>query len=270
MFKMKNFNLLLIFFVLFSSCSEYNKVLNKGTVSEQYAMATQLYEVQEYDKALKLLELITPYYKGKPQMERIQYMVSDSYFKIEDYFNSAYYFERFAANYPKSSKREEAEFNSAKSHYLASPKYSVDQTETREALDSFQRYIDRYPDSERLPEANRLVKELQLKLEKKYFEIAKQYYDIGYYTAAIAALDNLMSEYLGTSYKEPALYYKFLSSYEIAMRSSEQKKIERIDNAFKAYNKLKKSYPASEYLQGLDIVLEELKEEKTTFNSQLK
>lgn len=220
-----------------------------------------MYEAKKFDKALRLFEMITSAYKGKPQMERIQFMVSQSYFNTKDYANAAYYFEKFASNYPKSSKREEAIFYGAKSHYLASPKYSVDQTETKEALVAFQKYINAYPDSKNLPEANRMVKLAQYKLETKAFEIAKQYFEIGYYTSAVVAFDNMTAEYLGTVYREEAFFYKFKSAYELSMRSSFTKKYKRLIAAEKAYVKLERNYPESKYLKESQDLLKKVQKE---------
>lgn len=261
MLKLKNF-ILLIFLVTLVSCGEYNRVLNKGSVSEKYKLATELYEAKKFSKALRLFEMITVSYKGKPQMERIQYMVARSYFNTGDYPNAAYYFQRFTLNYPKSSKREESEFIGAKCHYLASPKYSVDQTETKEALIAFQKFINRYPDSKYLPESNEMVSQLQYKLETKAFEIAKQYYEIGYFSSAVTAFDNMTSEYLGTVYREQAFYYKLKASYELAIRSTYQKKMMRLEAAEKAYQKLKRNYPESKYLKESDGLVKRIREEK--------
>lgn len=260
MLKLKHLIILLSVIVL-ASCSRYNRVLNKGSLSDKYKMATEMYDAKKFDKALRLFEMITPAYKGKPQMERIQFMVAISYFNTKDYANAAYYFERFVSNYPKSTKREEATFFSAKGHFLASPKYSVDQTETREALVSFQKYINAYPDSKRLPEANQMVKELQYKLETKAFKIAKQYFDIGYYTSAVVAFDNMTSQYLGTVYREEAFFYKFKSAYELSSRSTIQKKYKRLVAAEKSYQKLERNYPESKYLKESKDLVEKVQEE---------
>ena len=50
---------------------------------------------------------------------------------------------------------------------MLSPKYSLDQANTNEALDKLQIFIDNYPNSEYLPQANAYVQELQTKLSKK-------------------------------------------------------------------------------------------------------
>jgi outer membrane protein assembly factor BamD len=70
--KIKNLMLLAFLSFLLFSCGEYQKVLNKGTVEDQYKMAVKMYEIKKYGKAIRLFEKITPAYRGKPQMERIQ------------------------------------------------------------------------------------------------------------------------------------------------------------------------------------------------------
>ena len=140
--KMKKIATLLFVALVLSSCGEYNKVLNKGTIEQQYKMATEMYEAEKYDKAIKLFDKIMTGYRGKPQMERIQYMISYSYYHTKQYSLASYYFDRFTKNYPKSTKREEAAFLSAHSYYLDSPIFSLDQTSTNEALDAMQSFID--------------------------------------------------------------------------------------------------------------------------------
>ena len=268
MFKIKN--LLYIAFVglLFTSCSEYQKVLNKGTVAEQYAMATKQYEAKKYNKALALFEKITPSYSGKPQMERIQFMVAQSNFNTKSYDLAGYYFNRFTQNYPKSSKKEEAAYLSAYSYMLASPVYSLDQADTDKALNAFQSFIDAYPNSKRLPEANKYYKEIRYKLQKKAFEIAKVYYTTaGYdparnYTAAIQAFDNLLEEYLGSEFKEEALYYRLKAAHDLALKSTNRRKGDRIKDAIKAYDKLKRNFPKTKYLEDSNKMLATLEKEQ--------
>ena len=152
--KIKILTLILSVSLLLNSCGEYARTVGKGSMTERYKLAVKKYEAKEYAKALRLFELITPSYRGKPQMERIQFMVAQSNFNEKNYATAAYYFDRFTNNYPNSSKKEEAAFLSAYSYKLASPASSLDQTDTNKAIVAFQMFINTYPDSERLAEAN--------------------------------------------------------------------------------------------------------------------
>lgn len=244
-----------------SSCGEYHKVLNKGTAQEQYKMATKMYEEQSYNKANQLLEKITPFYRGKPQNERIQYMISQAHYNTKQYTLSSYYFDKFVKNYPQSSKVGEAAYLSARSYYLASPVYSLDQKDTYEAINALQGFIYKYPESDKIVEANESVKELTSKLEKKAFEIARQYYHTQDYIAAIAAFDIFLGEYLGTSYKEETLYLRFLSSYELAINSYFYKKETRLNEAVKAHEKYKRNFSEAEKLEETEELLNKINEE---------
>lgn len=249
-----------MFSLVFFSCGEYQKVLNKGTIEEQYKMATKMYESNKYGKALRLFEKITPTYRGKPQMERIQFMVAQSNFNEKNYSTSGYYFDRFAKNYSKSSKKEEASFLSAYSYKLASPRFSLDATDTNKALESFQTFIDTYPDSDKIEEANTHYKELRYKLQKKSFEIAKTYYrtadyDLRNYKAAIQAFDNLLSDYLGSEFKEEAYYYRLKAAHDFVLKSTVRRKAERIKDAIEAYEKLKRNFPESKFMEASNEML---------------
>jgi outer membrane protein assembly factor BamD len=269
--KIKNLACLLLFSLLLFSCGEYQKVLNKGSVEEKYKMAVKLYETKKYSKALRLFEKILPAYRGKPQMERIQFMIAQSNFNEKMYTSAGYHYDRFMKNYPKSSKSEEAAFLSAYSYKLASPVFSKDPTDTNKALEAFQSFINTYPTSDKIEEANKHYKELRYKLQKKYFEIAKVYYttagfDKRNYNAAIQAFDNLLSDYLGSEFKEEALYYRFKAAYDYEIKSTDRRKTERIKVAIEAYDKLKRNFPESKFMEECNEMFATLQKEKERLN----
>ncbi|MDG1402196.1 outer membrane protein assembly factor BamD [Polaribacter sp.] len=270
--KIKNLACLLVFSLLLFSCGEYQKVLNKGSIEDQYKMAVKMYESKKYSKALRLFEKVKPAYRGKPQMERLQFMISQSDFNEKNYSNAGYYFDRFTKNYPKSSKKEEAAFMSAYSYKLASPVFSKDPTDTNKALEAFQSFINTYPNSSKIDEANQHYKEIRYKLQRKYFEIAKTYYttadyDMRNYKAAIRAFDNLLSDYLGSEFKEEALYYRLKAAHDFVLKSTDRRKIDRLKDAIEAYEKLKRNYPESKFMEESNEMFATLLTEQKRVNS---
>ena len=155
-----NLRLLVILFlslVLFSSCSEYQKVLRKNDVKEMYDLANSYYEQGDYVKAKRLFEVIAPKYAGRPQGERLSFFFANAQYLTGSYYLSSYQFERFIKSYPNSDKREEASFLEAASYFKMSPKFSLDQTDTDTALIKLQSFINDYPDSEHFASANEMV-----------------------------------------------------------------------------------------------------------------
>jgi outer membrane protein assembly factor BamD len=264
--KMKKFLALFALILFFSSCSEYQKALKSEDVAVKFASATKMYDAKKYGKAIRLFEQIAPAYKGKPQAERMFYMYCQSLYKTEQYYLAGYQFENFAASYPKSEKIEEASFLGAKCFTELSPVYSLDQTDTYKAVDKLQSFIDAYPNSQNLAEANTLAKALREKLEKKAFENAKIYNTIDDHKAAMVAFDNFMINFPGTPYKEKALYYKFDSAYKLAINSIPGKMEERLKNAKQAYASLMKFKTDTQYKSKADEMLARIEKDLQQFS----
>lgn len=251
---MKNIVFILIFGVLLSSCSEFNKTMKSPDVAEKFRVGSELFEAGKWNKAHRLFAQVVPNYRGKPQAEKLMYMYAMTSYNMgekskADYYTAAYQLERFKDAYPKSEKAEEAFFLSAKSSYFLSPVYSKDQKETIEAIEKLQLFINKYPNSEFLPEANKLIKELDYKLEKKAFEIAKQYNLIGNYKASIKSYNNFLLDFPGSTLREDALYWRFDSEYRLAQLSIEALKADRIGLAISYYDALTNAFPESKYLE---------------------
>jgi len=262
---MKKIISLLLVVILLSSCNEYQKALKTEDVAIKFDMATKLYDAGKYSKAIRLMEQIAPAYRGKPQAEKLFYMFSQSYYKTKQYYLAGYQFESFVSGYPKSEKIEEAAYLGAKSFSMLSPVYSLDQTDTFKAIDKLQAFIDAYPNSVHLSEANKTVKELSEKIEKKVFENAKGYNTIMDYKSALVAFDNFISDYPGTSFKEAALYYKLDSAYQLAVNSIPSKMEERLNVAKTAHANLIKFKENTQYKKKADQMLAEIEKKLQNF-----
>ena len=110
--------------------------------------------------------------------------------------------------------------------------------------------------------ANTLVKELDYKLEKKAFEIAKEYNTTGPYSrdyqAAISAFDNFIIDFPGTTLKEDAMFYRLDSAFKMAINSVEWKKEQRLKEAKSLYDTFVKLYSESKFNEEIKSMGEEL------------
>jgi len=249
---MKKIISLLLLVVLFSSCSEYQKALKSEDVSVKFNVADSLYTAGKYSKAIRLFEQLAPQFRGKPQGEKVFYMFAQSYYKTKQYYLAAYQFESFVAGYPKSEKVEESAYLGAFCYTKLSPVYSLDQTDTYKAIEKLQSFIDVYPNSKYLSEANATMVVLTQKLEKKVYENAKGYHTISDYKSALVALDNFIADYPGTPFKEDALFYKFDSAYQLGINSIADKMEERLNVAKTSYLNLIKFNAATKYKEKAD------------------
>ena len=274
---------ILIALTVLSSCSEYQKALKSEDIATKFKMGEDLYNEGKFAKANRLFAQIVPNYRGKPQAEKLMYLYSNSFYKMKDYYVAGYQFERFVSSYPNSEKIEESAFLSAKSYYMLSPVYSKDQTETKDAIEKLQEFINLFPDSQYVSEANTLVQELDFKLEKKAFEIAKQYKEIapGYtkdFNAAIKSFDNFLFDFPGSKLREDAMFYKLDAMYEQALNSVEYKntiqeglvyvKKSRLENAKEFSNTFKKTFNNSKYMEAVNEMAVTIDEELKNYSTK--
>jgi len=246
--------------ILISSCSEYQKALNSDEISVKFNLGTELYDAEKYSKASRLFAQILPQYRGKPQAQKLTFMQAMCFYNTKDYNSSSYQMERFVNSYPDSEKVEEMAFLGAKSYYLMSPIFSKDSEDTKIAIDKLQEFINAFPESEFNDDANKLIFELDYRLELKEFNIALQYNVLTDYQAAIKSFENFLIDFPGSDLREKALYYRFDSAYKLAINSVVWRQKERIENAVSYFNSFKNSYNDSELLDEMESKISELSE----------
>ena len=246
--------------ILIFSCSEYQKALNSDEVSVKFNLGTELYDAEKYSKASRLFAQILPQYRGKPQAQKLTYMQAMCFYNTKDYNSSSYQMERFVNSYPDSEKVEEMAFLGAKSYYLMSPIFSKDSEDTKIAIDKMQEFINAFPESEFNDDANKIIFELDYRLELKEFNIALQYNVLTDYQAAIKSFENFLIDFPGSDLREKALYYRFDSAYKLAINSVVWRQKERIENAVSYFNSFKNTYNDSEFLDEMESKISELSE----------
>ncbi len=221
-----------------SCASKHNKLLKSNDHDAKYEAAMAAYEKQDYFHANQLFENLLLYARGREKAENVNFYYGKSLLGNKDYYSAAYQFESFAKWFPYSKHAEEALFLAAYCKYLESPVYSLDQTLTKEAINNFQSYIDQYPKSERVAQANELMDKLREKLIQKEYTNAYNYYKTEAYQAAQTSLKNFLNDYPDANkYREDAMYYIVLAGYEYAEKSVETKQKERYQAVMMDYER---------------------------------
>lgn len=243
------------------SCGKYQKLLKSTDNEMKYDKAIEFYEEGDFYKALSLFEQLNMVYRGTDKAEKLTYYLAYCYYNQGDYILASYYFKRYAQSFPQTDRAEECLFMNAYCFYMDSPKYSLDQSNTYEAIKELQLFINQYPSSERVEKANELMDQLRAKLEKKAYEIAVLYYKMKDYQAAITSFMNIMRDFPDTSHKEEILLYIIKSHYNYAVNSIDEKKEERLANAVEAYESFVYNFPESNYIEEVNKFYENTLEE---------
>ncbi len=240
---------LLFALLILASCSEYNKILKNPDVQKKYEAAKVYYEEEEYEKALSLFDELGTIMRGGPESENVHFYIANCHFKLRDFYFANYYYKNFVKTYPSSQRSEVALYRSAYCSYLNSPKSSLDQSETEKAIDEFQLFLNRYPQTDLKDSTNTMIAELRAKLEKKAFDNAKLYYLTEDYKSATVALKNLMRDFPESPHREEIEFLVVKSSYLLAINSVESKKEERLNNTIENYHNFVDDFGNSEFIK---------------------
>lgn len=238
--------LVLILLVL-SSCGDYNKIVKSTDYEFKYKKAVEYYEDGEYVRAGTLFKELVNIYRGTTRADKIYYYYAKSMIGQKDYLMAGHYFKSLVKEFPASEYTEEAQFMDGYCSYLLSPKARLDQQVTQQAIDAFQLYLNLYPFSERVDEANRLIDEMVDKLVYKSYLSARLYYDFENFKAAVIALNNSLDKYPDSKYREELKYMLLKSKYLLATRSIAVKQIDRYGSALDEYFSFIDEYPESKY-----------------------
>ena len=150
--------------------------------------------------------------------------IAYTYYHTGEYITASHYFSNFVSTFYNSKNKEEADFMAAYSHYKLSPNYKLDQSYSQKSIDAMQAFVNKYPDSKRLAECNKLMDEMRKNWKRKRTSKDCFYYKLGQYQSAVKSFEILLKDFPGSAFETEAKYLLVKSSFELAENSIEEKK----------------------------------------------
>jgi outer membrane protein assembly factor BamD len=265
-----NFFIYTFILALLISCSEYNKVLKGSDYNLKFEKAIEYYNNDQCYKSLPLLEELMSYFRMTSKGEDVYYYYAKNHYCMGDYYLAGYYFKRFVKNFPQSVRVEECAFNSAACLMMNSPDYYLDQSESYKAIDEFQLFMSKYPNSYLVDSCDKMVSDLRGRLERKSFEKGKLYFKMEKFRSATIALNTTILEFPDTEFKEEVLFLILKSNFLFASNSVDSKKVERFEESIKSYYTFVDSYKSSKFVNEAESfylsTIDELEKLKKTTN----
>lgn len=231
---------------LFMACSSKTTIRPGDSLEVAFEKAVLVYEQENYSQAARNFEVVLSIGRGTAIARDAQFLLAESYFKNRNYMMAAAEYRRYYTNNPRSERRQEAEFKEALSYFELSPRYKLDQRDTYRAMELFQIFIQRYPNTERASDANKYIEQMRSKLAQKTFEAAELYLRIRQYNSAAIYYDQTLEKYPETVWAEKALMRQILAYTLYAENSVLNRQEERFEMAVKSYERYLQIFPRGE------------------------
>ncbi len=234
--------------MLLASCGEYQKVLKSHDADYRLDFAKRAFEQKKYTQAATVLEDIVTQFKGSEKAEDSLYLLALSNYENKDYETAGSFFKTYYTRFPKGKYTELARYYAGYGYYLDSPEPQLDQSGTINAIQELQAFLDYFPKSDKVANAQNAIFELQDKLTLKQLENAQLYYNLGTYMgnnyeSAVIVARNAIKDYPYSKYKEDLELLILKARYQEARESIDEKKHDRFREVIDEYYSYINNYP---------------------------
>jgi outer membrane protein assembly factor BamD len=203
-----------------------------GSVSEiafEEAPADQLYNeglvlmnAGDYRTAMVKFEEVDRLHPHTEFGRRSQVMLAFASYSRGNYLDAINAARRFIALNPNHEDAPYAQYIIAMSYYRQMPDVTRDQTETKKALEEFEKLVEEYPDSEYAAEAERRIIAARDQLAGKDMEVGRYYLERDDNIAAVNRFRTVVEDYQQTRHVEEALFRLTESYYAMGLTQEAQ------------------------------------------------
>ncbi|MDZ7693429.1 MAG: outer membrane protein assembly factor BamD [Balneolaceae bacterium] len=241
-----------------SSCSKDQYIQRGDSLPEAYRKSMRMFQEGDYSEAVNGFETVFQLGRGTEYARDAQYYLAESHYNNGNYLLAASEFERYISLFPRSERREEVAFKEAYCYYELSPRYRLDQNYTRRAIEKFNLFESRYPNSDRIQEIAKYVNELRAKLAHKLYNAADLYMRIDEYEAAAIYYGLTIDQYPEAQpWAERALVGQINAYVTYADNSVQSRQQERYQKAVDSYEKYLQLFPNGEHRAMADQYVDE-------------
>ena len=158
-----------------SGCSSGKNGQASLNAEDRFALGKQKFDDGDYLGAIQEFQIVTLQFQGSTVASDAQFYLAESYFQRHEYLLAAAEYETLIKRLRSSGLLPRAQYKRALCFYELSPGPSLDQQNTKKAIESFQEFIEYNPTNELVPEAEARIRELNDKLAVKMYNAAVLY-----------------------------------------------------------------------------------------------
>ncbi len=172
---------------------------------ELYNQALANIEAGKLPEAARKFEAIDRQHPYSEYARKAMVMNSFANYRMGRYPESINMASRYISLYPNSEDTAYAYYLIGMSYYKQIPEVTRDQRPTRQSIGAFQEIIERYPDSEYVPDAEVKIRFARDQLAGKEMQVGRYYQERKEYAAAVNRFRTVVEDFPNTRQVEEAL-----------------------------------------------------------------
>jgi len=195
--------ILIIIGLIVAGCNNANVQL-EDNLTPRFDKAMDLFERDKFLRAKDEFDYIIITDPGSIIANKSQYYKAESMFQMEEYDEASISFDRYVRFSPDYEKIEKARYRICECAIYSSNTYQREQSKTQYALEQLQMFIEDFPKSELVRDAEFAILELRLKLARKDYEVGRMYLKLEEYESALVYFRSVLNHYYDTAIADDA------------------------------------------------------------------
>ncbi len=235
---------LVVALMMAAACGGKKDVLPKGNEPDKFLFdkGTDSLAAKHWMTARQYFHKIIDSYPQSNYRPDAKLGLADSYLgenTTESLILGVNEYREFLTFYPTNARADYAQYKLGMAHFKQMKSSQRDQSESRQAVQEFQQFVTRYPNSPLLPDAQARLRESQDRLSNHEYEVGVFYFKQRWYPGSIDRLKTLLKTDPGFTSRDGAYYYLAESLVKVRLNAE----------ALPLYDKLIAEFEKSEFLQ---------------------
>lgn len=227
---------LLLFIILTAACSG-SRPTSEQNAEKLFQSAERMLESGLWEDAVAAWEKVRDAFYTPELSMLAELKIAETYYLAERYSEAATGYKEFLRRYPNDFRASTLLFRLGQSYYRQILSRDRDQTNTRNALNTFDEFLRKYPNDPNATQAEQLSLRARTRLADHEVYVGRFYLQRKHYQPAIQRLESILTQFPDYYYRDEA--YFFLGRAYLAAGQT--------DDARQILTQLVKEFPASTY-----------------------
>jgi outer membrane protein assembly factor BamD len=202
---MRKILIAILLIIVLWGCSS-NRINRDLPVEKKMELGNQYFQQQNYRKAILYFTDVA-FERNSIYTAEAQMKLADSYYNQEKYADALFEYKEFIRLFPDYKAIDKAYFRIGVCYFEQSLPAHYDQTETNQALDAFQTYLEKFPQGSKRQAALDYIQKCNYKLLEKKYQNGRIYYKTYDYSSALLYLNEIIELGNTNELDKMSLYY---------------------------------------------------------------
>lgn len=206
---------LVIAVFIVGGCSLFKSKQDDRPANELADTGMQAYRDGRYKKAIDNFEQLRDWYPFSKYAILAELKIADAHFKLEEFEDAAVAYEEFENLHPRNEAIPYVIYQIGRCHFDRIDTVDRDQSHTRQALETFQRLIERFPNDAYAHKAREHELDCYKSLAGHDLYVGIFYFKSRHYKAALGRFMSVITDYPDVGVQYEALKYIAVCQYAI-------------------------------------------------------